>query len=475
MVSSLVKQTEFYIRENGLLDLDSGFRVVTGISGGADSVCLLLILYELARKYNGQVMAVHVHHGLRGEAADADLHFVEDLCKKMQIPLSVFYEDVQSYAEREHCTVEEAGRILRYQRFAETAEKAEAAIATAHHLDDNAETILFHLIRGADLKGVSGMQPETELNGYRVIRPLLFAERAEIEAYLEEVGQSYCTDATNFETDYTRNRIRHLILKEMKKLNPQAASHICETAARVGQAEELLAQQTENLFAETCRDTRDGGLEINANRLKAETPLIAERVLYKALADLSGGVKDLSRVHVKDLYRLLFLETGKQIDLPSGILGMKVNETLVLGKKDMLVQSDEPWQMQLSLDETALNGKVLKLPDGSSLFFEICEVNEAEKADFIEKNLYTKVFDYDMILGSLFIGNRSAGDLIALGNGTKTVNRYMIDEKIPRTERDRIYLLKDEKETMWIIGHRIGETHKITKGTAKVLKVTLEP
>ena len=148
------------MEEKGLLDLTAGFRVVIGVSGGADSVCLLLLFHELARKYQGHITAVHINHNLRGADADADQAFVEDFCAKLGIGLRVLSEDVAGRANACGLTTEEAGRKIRYERFAEVASSTGAIVAVAHQMEDNAETVLFHLLRGADLKGLAGMQPE---------------------------------------------------------------------------------------------------------------------------------------------------------------------------------------------------------------------------------------------------------------------------------------------------------------------------
>ena len=186
-----------------------GDRIVAGISGGADSVCLLFLLRELCREKGAGLFAVHVNHGLRGAEAGEDEAYVRKLCGELKVPLRVFSFDVRGRAREEHLTLEEAGRLCRYEAFEEEAERIGGTrIAVAHHAGDQAETVLFQLFRGSGLKGLAGIRPVRD----NVIRPLLCTGREEIEAWLTERGIEWRTDSTNLTTDYTRNRIRGEIL-----------------------------------------------------------------------------------------------------------------------------------------------------------------------------------------------------------------------------------------------------------------------
>ena len=247
---SLKEKVLSYIRTHNMLA--PGQRVVAGLSGGADSVCLLSLLADLREEYSLELRAVHVHHGLRGEEADRDAAFSRELCRSLGVPFSLAFVNVKEEAGKRRISEEEAGRILRYQVFEreagrweqelrreKTAEPAgsqpeSVKIAVAHHGDDSAETILYQLFRGSGLKGLSGIPPARG----NIIRPLLCAERREIIAYLEEKGLPFVTDSTNLENDYARNKIRNQILPmAVQEINQGAADHIRRAGELIGEAD----------------------------------------------------------------------------------------------------------------------------------------------------------------------------------------------------------------------------------------------
>ena len=203
---------------------EPGDGLLAGVSGGADSVCLLFLLDELKEELGIRLAAFHLNHGLRGAEADRDEAYVKEICGRLGIPLAVAHENVAEYAAARGISGEEAGRILRYEHMKETAEQFSCQkTATAHHRDDSAETVLFNMFRGSGLKGLSGIRP---VRG-EVIRPLLCLSRAEIAGYLEERGIPWCEDSTNGENVYTRNRIRNQLLPWVKEnINARAPEHI---------------------------------------------------------------------------------------------------------------------------------------------------------------------------------------------------------------------------------------------------------
>lgn len=204
--------------------LEKGEKIVIGVSGGADSVCLLFLLLSLRSEWDLKLQAVHVHHGLRGADADADEQYVRKLCQVQDVPLYVFHEDVKAYAKERGMTEEEAGRVLRRERFVQIKNETGASkIVLAHHKNDNVETVLWNLSRGSGIRGAGGIRPK---NG-DWIRPLLCVTREEIEDYLGERKIAYCEDATNKEDDYTRNRLRnHVIPYLQEEINALSLIHI---------------------------------------------------------------------------------------------------------------------------------------------------------------------------------------------------------------------------------------------------------
>ena len=221
--------------------LEPGDRVVAGISGGADSVCLLFVLLEWAKKVPMELIVVHVNHGIRAEAA-SDARYVQELCERYRLPFVLVEEDIKKKALEEKCSEEEAGRRVRYHAFREAAIQYKAnKIAVAHNSNDRSETMLFHLFRGSGIKGLGSILPVRD----NIIRPILGLERHEIENYLQAAGVRYCQDATNATDDYTRNRIRHHILPYAEENIVQGCvSHMSQTAEMLAETEEYLEQQT---------------------------------------------------------------------------------------------------------------------------------------------------------------------------------------------------------------------------------------
>ncbi|MCD7735396.1 MAG: tRNA lysidine(34) synthetase TilS, partial [Lachnospiraceae bacterium] len=223
--------------------LEPGMRVIVGVSGGADSVCLLHVLEQYRREIPFELLTVHVEHGLRGQESLNDAVFVEKLCAGYAVPCRVVHAQVRSRMREERLSCEEAGRAERYRIFSEISREWGATrIAVAHNQNDQAETVLWNLARGSGIKGLGGIRP---IQG-NIIRPLLFTARKEIEEYLRGEGISWRTDQTNLETAYTRNRIRLSLLPQMEsELNSQAARHIAEAAVRLQDVQQYLDKKTD--------------------------------------------------------------------------------------------------------------------------------------------------------------------------------------------------------------------------------------
>lgn len=202
-IKNMIKKVLNFIKENNMLQ--NGDSVVLGVSGGADSICMLYVLKEISKFINLKLVVVHVHHHIRGKEADGDMEYVRKICDKEHIPYEIFHIDAKKEAIARGMSEEEAGRVCRYECFAKVQEKYNAnKISVAHNLNDNSETILFNLFRGTGIKGISGIPMQRD----NIVRPLLCVSRKEIEKYLEENHISYRTDKTNFETEYSRNKLR---------------------------------------------------------------------------------------------------------------------------------------------------------------------------------------------------------------------------------------------------------------------------
>ncbi len=443
-----------------------GDKVVAGVSGGADSVCLLLLLKELCREKGAKLFAVHVNHCLRGAEADGDEAYVRELCDKLQVPLRVYSFDVKERAGREHLTLEEAGRVCRYEAFAQEAKRLDGArIAVAHHAGDQAETVLFRLFRGSGLRGLCGMSPVRDA----IIRPLLFAERGEIEDWLKEQGIHWRTDSTNLSPDYTRNRIRSEILTTAREaVNAKAIRHVAEAAAELREVEDYLEQRTDAAYRLAVREEEDARF-VFANAFAGEDPLIGGRLLRRCMAEL-GGLKDVERLHIEQLRELMDKQTGSRIDLPDGRSARREYEGIRIcgsGKSASQAQNAEASSAPI----------YPPIPGSIEIRGQRWEfaLKTAVENEIIPKKRYTKWFDYDRIKKCPEIRGRRPGDYLEIDEAhrRKKLKAYLIDEKIPAGKRNELLLLADESHVLWIPGYRISEAYKVTENTRTILQVEI--
>lgn len=442
--------------------------IVLGISGGADSVCLLKILARWKEAWGISLRAVHVHHQLRGEEADADERFVRELCENEGIPCRVFHEDVQGMAQREKIGLEEAGRIARYRCFTTVCEDVGGGkIALAHHQDDLAETMLHHLVRGTGMAGLCSLKP---VSGNR-IRPLLCLEKEEILVYLEAAGQPWRTDSSNLEDDYTRNRIRHHVLEELKtEVNPRAVRHMAQLSEELEETRAVLAQVAAEKRRQYVRKSEKGMLL--AEELKKEPDLIGRQIVHDLLKEISGKQKDFTRIHVEAVQELWNRKVGARRDLPYGMQAIRTYDGIYLERKAEKCETR---------DSEKNAGIQINVQSEGTESFQIGELTltvSRTARDFgeIPEKKYTKWFDYDRIKQTLVIRHRQPGDRICLfdGGGSKKLKDYLIDRKIPAQKRDQLWLLADGSDILWIIGDRISAAYKVTAESQRILQAEIK-
>lgn len=435
-----------------------GDKVILGVSGGADSVCLLFLLLEYRKKLPMELAVVHVNHGLRPDAG-ADAAYVETLCRAQGVPFFLVEEDVGKLAAEEKCSEEDAGRRLRYRAFREVMRREGGTkVAVAHNAEDRAETMLLHLFRGSGLRGLCGIEP---VRG-DVIRPILCLERGEVEAYLRERGIAWRTDSTNDGDAHTRNRIRHHVLPYVEReVSGRAVAHMCRTADLISETEDFLRQQTA-LARERCM--RDGNVNVEAF---SELPAVLQkRVILELLEELSPTGKDVSAVHVEDVRRL-FAEAGnRSVSLPFGIrFRRRYGEVIP--------------ERPLKGIPGAAHGEA---PDGETdvppLPNVTLEILPRQTGGKIPEKKYTKWFDCDKIKGVPTLRFRQTGDYLTISDGRgrmvhKSLKDYMITEKIPREERGRVPVLAEGNHVLWLVGYRISEYYKVDGSTRRILQARI--
>jgi len=439
-----------FIKKNELLEVND--EIVVGVSGGADSVCLLLLLCKLREEMPLNILVAHINHGIRKEATE-DAKFVEKLCKEKEIPFVLKEFPVNELASKWGMSSEEAGRKVRYETFSSLLSKENGKIVVAHNQNDVAETVLFHLFRGSKSVGLTGIRPK---NG-NVIRPLLCFERSEIEKYLEENEQAYCIDKTNLTDDYTRNKIRNHILPYVdENIVKGSVSHIYDTANFLRQQEEYLEEETRKVFFEVAKKNADGfGYEIDRKKFSKLHIFMKKKVLYKVIEELSQSKKDITTKHIDGVLDLFEKEGMKYISLPYNLQAKSSYGCVCIEKID-------------AKKESGVEESILQEAKGFTF-----KVISDTMPHTIEQKEYTKWFDYDKIEGVLKVRSWKEGDFFMVQNGQhkKSIHRYFIDEKIPLDKRKEVLLLADGSHVLWVIGKRISDYYKITKDTKNILEI----
>ncbi len=444
--------------EQGLLR--RGMKVIAGVSGGADSVCLLRMLDEMKEALDLTIICVHIEHGIRGEESRADRDFVRDLCAEMGIELKIYEEDVPGIAKERSMTLEEAGRCVRYEAFKkEFAKKGADAIAVAHHRGDQAETVLFNMIRGSGLKGISGM---TAKNG-SIIRPLLILSREDIEEYLRDMGQDFRIDSTNADEGYSRNALRNCIIPELRRIAAGADEHIVRAADEAREADDYLRSQAAPVYKRAVSGKGDL-YRVDIDKLAGEPGIIVRYVLRSLLTNIYTSHKDLEALHVRSLADLCYKQSGRCLSLPRGMGARKEGNYLLVGRIFGTESECEDINMALN------TGGESPVPGYGSFYTRL---EEWDGTGDIPDSHYTKWFDYDKIVNGVRIRTRMTGDYLTIGEDEKKkkLKNYLIDEKVPSSERDHKLVLADGSHIIWIVGMRISQHYKISKETRRILKI----
>lgn len=466
----MISKVEQYCEQFHMIE--KGDRIVLGVSGGADSVSLFFVMLELREKYNIEIVVVHVNHGIRGDDAKRDENYVKELCGKYGIPFECIHADVRRMAKDFKLSEEEMGRKVRYDAFTEVAKKYNGnKIAVAHNQNDVSETVLLNLFRGSGMKGLAGMEPVR--NG--LIRPLLCVKRSEIEEFLSSRGIPYQNDETNFETDYTRNKIRLKVLPYVEKeINERASEHIVRSAGILSVASDFILKQMEMAYQETVTRAEDEW-QIELLKFNALHEMIKSELVRKVLFEIAGKQKDIEMTHIESVMELAGKGAGKRVSLPYGMEAVHQYNKLVLRKCSV---NDVAEELMLALPDT---GRLCIPGRKETLELELIEVHDGNRMELQKmyankKNDYTKWFDYDKIRNTVLVRYRKKGDYFeynASGN-RKKLKDYFIDQKLPAEKRDSILLLADGNHIMWAIGYRISEHYKVKESTTRVLRVKVD-
>ncbi|KEH90031.1 tRNA(Ile)-lysidine synthetase [Clostridium novyi A str. BKT29909] len=452
------------IKCNNMFEVND--KVVVALSGGPDSICLLHILHTLKDELNISIVAAHVNHCLRGEAADNDEMYVKKICEELGIQCFVKREDVHRISKERGISCEMAGREVRYQFFEEVLHKINGnKIAIAHNANDQAETVLMRILRGTGLDGLVGIRP---VRDNIFVRPIINLTRDEIENYCDINKLNPRIDKTNFENIYTRNKIRlELIPYIQKNFN----SDVIEVLNRFSDTVKVDNEYINNVAKEKYNEYSEISEEkiILKGQLFKEHEAILTRVIRIAIKNIKGNLNNLEKNHIYDIIDIQKKSTGKYIMLPSGIrVTNNYGDIYVYKeeKKHKVQKINKEVELNL-LEENVVTNHKLKIT------LDIIKSKEDIKFD---KNPLIKYFDYDKIKGVIKLRYRKNGDkFMPFGmSGSKKLKDLFIDLKIPKERRDNIPLITFGDDIAWIVGYRISDKFKINKDTKSILKIKIE-
>ena len=443
---------------------DGAKRILVGLSGGADSTCLLLSLKNLSEKYGFGISALHVNHMIRGEEADRDEKFARKLCEKNGVEFFCERVDVPAISKKSGESLELCARNERYRVFEKICrDNGITHVATAHNACDNSETVLFNLIRGSGTRGLCGIPPKRMLcEGITVIRPLIYCERCEIEEYLSEICQDFVTDSTNSHEDYTRNFIRGEILPLMRRINPSLEESILRSAKLHASDEEYLS------------DVADENLTDDIEKLRLLHESILSRTVIKAFSRVSDETP--SEYHVKTLCEKIYAyETGRtRVSFPDNMSALIARGKLSFVKDERKKSTEEKEAFQREITD----GEVVFFEENPyALYITFDQSKDIPQTFENGGNVYKKyTSDYlyfDTIPSVLFARNRQSGDKIRSGGMTKSVKRLMNTSLYHPEERYSVPFLCTGEEILLVPGVAKNDECKKDGNKKEILSVSL--
>lgn len=449
-----------------------GDLVVVGVSGGPDSVALLHVLYCLRDELGISLHVAHLNHMFRGEEAEEDASFVQDLAAKLGIPCTVEERDVPAYARKNHLSSEVAAREARYRFFRDVLQATGGSkLALAHHADDQAELVLMNILRGTGLKGLSGMWP---VRDQVYIRPMLEVRRKDIEQYCHDHNLSFRIDSSNLKNIYLRNRIRQQLIPWLEKeYCPGLVPIISRMTKQIRDEEMFLESLAVQAYSQVVLSEHPAAVVLHRQKLLAQPTVMARRVLRVAWGRLRGNKQDLTFDHVENLISHLKGGGPERIfQLPDGIAARLAYETLTLTH---IVGGNEPRASYFY--ELAVPGEVTIPETGWKIVSKVIDKKELAVAPR-QLPSHVVALDYARVMQPLAVRNKRDGDvMVPFGLGqTVKLKKLFIDRKVPRHLRDRIPIVVEQPtgRVLWVAGIRMADEIGITPSTQKVMLLSLE-
>lgn len=475
-ISSIVKLNIDYLAQRDQWSVDMRNYFVIGLSGGTDSSVLLFILDDVVKRWslNIKLVPVYVNHEIRPDVS-RDISCCKSLCNRLGLDLQIESTNVPQYAKEHKLSIEDGARIKRYEIFRRIGRKVSKAdlvekfyIVTGHHMDDQAETILLHLLRGTGLKGLEGMKVVCD----DVFRPLLSVTKQALEQVSIDYDIHVSLDETNASVEYSRNRVRHELLPE---LSQHYNENIVQTLFNLSE----LAQEENDYMELECKKHfeqyvlyRISG-EVRLRKEFFKEPLaMSRRLIRMSIQWVKGDLKNITKQHVDQIIQLETLQSGRTLHIQSDVYVKKEQDCIRFF--DPNVQKETGFAY--SLDSLGNKGYIQEVKLAFSV--KLLDYRDYIKYKDLFKNKsnnYTKCFDYDTIKANLVLRSRQTGDYIHINrNGqTQSIKKYMIDNKIPARHRYHIPLLVDGCTVMWIVGYRTNPLYEVTESTKRVMVVEL--
>ena len=453
----------------------AGSLLIVAVSGGPDSLALLHSLWRIGKDRDLRLHGAHLDHGLRGCSSDADAAFVAQTFERMGIPYTVERADVSAMRRRERLSLEDAARRLRHGLFARVADQQGAeAVALGHTLDDQAETVLLHLVRGSGLTGLRGMAHSSEMDvsggKLRLLRPLLRVTRRDTAEYCRTIGVEPRLDESNLSPRPTRNRIRLELLPLMEKMNPAVKESLVRLSRSVALDLAFLEGEVEGAL-ETTISAGDGIVSIDRKQFLGFHPSVQSHLIRRAVLLAKNDLTDLRQSHVQEMVRLMSGRAGTSLDLPGGLRFGVSYQVATLGPRQRTSCPLPPLEGQTSLrvpGETRLGGWRVTT--------KLVETSAPPSGQGCDDARFVETFDLGSLGGELVLRARSPGDRFQpLGMAHyKKLQDFMVDRRIPREWRDSVPLLVSPRGIAWVVGWRVADWARVRDDTERALSIEVE-
>jgi len=447
--------------------LKQGDTVLVGVSAGPDSVCLLYLLKELRQEFSLSLHIAHLHHGFRGSEADEDVRFVRAIGESLGIPVHVEHADIPAYLKKTGLSKQAGARKVRYEFFSRAAgETGAGRIALGHTADDQVETLLIRLLKGAGPHGLSGIPPVRD----KIIRPLIELTREEVMGFLSERGIRYRIDSSNLTKVYLRNKIRlDLIPYLAKEYNPNIMSTLMRNLTILRDEDTFLDEYIQRLYPDVVISRTAESITLDVLRLASLAPPVQRRILRHAVESIAGEeAVALSFRHIEDSLALLEKDKTGEVHLPHDLRIRREGETLSVYLRPPTVHTS-PYTYDIAIPGDT------PIPEAGMTISTVILDDLAYDKGFEGKDCYRAYFDMDKFSLPLVVRSRRAGDHFyprGMGGKRKKIKEYFIDLKILRRDREIIPVLASAEGILWIVGHRTDERFKVTPAAEKILQVT---